>query len=206
MCVFVWNCHEVIHHSDGVAYVSLNSFCRKSCTRAAFVNFLERFHRSWLLKLHASDLSLFSVLTSPYFCPSVHRLPFRLHVSYCCLVSFATLDCCSHRAERSSSPLCLMLHRFRGCNSCLRSVLFVRRLVLLHLPFQRILQHPVSIRSLVELRFPPYRSLPSGTLSCLPASFLVCTHTHLSRAHFSAHSTLTAYFAHLHACARTRVS
>ena len=27
-----------------------------------------------------------------------------------------------------------------------------------------------------------------------------CTHTHLSHAHFSAHSALTAYFTHLHTC------
>ena len=29
---------------------------------------------------------------------------------------------------------------------------------------------------------------------------LECTYTHLLHAHFSAHSALTAYFAHLHAC------
>ena len=31
-------------------------------------------------------------------------------------------------------------------------------------------------------------------------------HTHLSHAHFSAHSALCAYFAHLHACAHTRMA
>ena len=29
---------------------------------------------------------------------------------------------------------------------------------------------------------------------------VLCTHTHLLHAHFSVHSALTAYFAHLHAC------
>ena len=45
---------------------------------------------------------------------------------------------------------------------------------------------------------------------CLRASRrrsdLMYTYTHLLHAHFSAHSALTAYFAHLHTCAHTRMT
>ena len=105
-----------------------------------------------------------------YVGPSVLRLALRLHFWDPCSVS---LNCCSHRAARSPSPLCLMLHLFCGCYSCLRSVLSVRCFVSPHLliPVHSVLafscpheliQHSRSARLVVCL-------LP-GSCSCGSAS------------------------------------
>ena len=79
-------------------------------TGTAFVLLLERFRSSWLLDLH--DPSSFPLVRADF------SVLWRLH--------FATLSCCFHRAGRSPSPQCLMLHRFCGSYSYLRSVLSVR--------------------------------------------------------------------------------
>ena len=72
-----------------------------------------------------SSSSVFLVIFAASSCRRL-RPALRLHFSYCCSVSLATLKCCSHRAELSPSPLCLVLHRICSCYSCLCSVQFVR--------------------------------------------------------------------------------
>ena len=48
--------------------------------------------------------------------------------------------------------------------------------------------------------FPTFFQFRTHVLATTVCTTERCAHTHLSHAHFSAHSAVTAYFAHLHAC------